>query len=358
MSTDSRTVGVALRGRTFGPLAVDYLLIGGGLSLLFTALIVSRGGGAAVLGYASLPYFLLLSNATHFAASTVRLYSKPGTFQSLPFLTLIFPLVSLLVLTLMIWDPERLGIHFQSLYLTWSPYHYAAQAYGLAVMYSYRSGCMLSAGNKKLLWWVSMFPFLFNFVTAPDVGLSWLVPENVLAGPAVAAGRVWLGRALWALAVLTPPLLYVTVWRSKSGVMPLISIMAVIANGVWFLVLGPLDAFVWATVFHGIQYLAIVIVFHVKERMSQPGNRHGRTYHALWFYGVSLVLAVGLFNLLPMAYVFAGVGKVQAMLMVVAAINIHHFIVDAYIWRLKRGDGNREIIETGTVARDYLPQPG
>ena len=36
--------------------------------------------------------------------------------------------------------PERLGTQLHSLYLTWSPYHYAAQAYGLAVMYCYRSG--------------------------------------------------------------------------------------------------------------------------------------------------------------------------------------------------------------------------
>jgi hypothetical protein len=27
-----------------------------------------------------------------------------------------------------------------------------------------------------------------------------------------------------------------------------------------------------------------------------------------------------------------------------AIINIHHFIVDAYIWRLGRGDSNRTIV--------------
>jgi hypothetical protein len=140
--------------------------------------------------------------------------------------------------------------------------------------------------------------------------------------------------------------------------MPLISMMAVVANGVWFFVLGPLQAFVWATVFHGIQYLAIVIVFHVRDRLARPGNRRGRLYHALWFYGVSLVLAVGLFNLLPMAYVFAGAGKVQAMLMVVAAINIHHFIVDGYIWRLKRGDRNRDIVDDSAAPATYAPMPG
>jgi hypothetical protein len=269
-----------------------------------------------------------------------------------------FPLVALALLTFSMLYAGRIGPHLQSLYLTWSPYHYAAQAYGLAVMYSYRSGCILAGGDKKLLWWVSMFPFFFNFVTGPDVGLSWLLPGAVLADPVVSGARFWIGRVLWVLAVAAPLLVYVKVWRAGSGPMPLISIMAVVANGIWFLLLGPLDAFVWATVFHGIQYLAIVIVFHVRDRMTQPGNLHGRLYHALWFYGVSLGLAFGIFNLLPMAYVFAGVGKVQSMLMVVAVINLHHFIVDGYIWRLKRGDRNRTILDAGTAAPSYSPQPG
>ena len=38
---------------------------------------------------------------------------------------------------------------------------------------------------------------------------------------------------------------------------------------------------------------------------------------------------------------------VESIALVVAAINIHHFIVDAYIWRLKSGDGNRQIVEAG-----------
>ena len=54
-----------------------------------------------------------------------------------------------------------------------------------------------------------------------------------------------------------------------------------------------------------------------------------------------------LFNCLPLAYVFAGFGRVEATLLVVAAINLHHFIVDAFIWRLKRGDANRRVVDAG-----------
>jgi hypothetical protein len=37
------------------------------------------------------------------------------------------------------------------------------------------------------------------------------------------------------------------------------------------------------------------------------------------------------------------------MLLVTAAINVHHFIVDGYIWRLKKSDSNRRVVD-GPVA--------
>jgi hypothetical protein len=132
--------------------------------------------------------------------------------------------------------------------------------------------------------------------------------------------------------------------------MPLIALLTVVTNGIWFFVLAPLDAFVYATIFHGVQYLAIVIVFHLQDRMAEPGNRHGRVYHVLWFYGACLLLGYGLFHALPLGYVFLGFGRVESVLLVVAAINIHHFIVDAFIWRLKRSDGNYRIMEGAVPA--------
>ena len=37
---------------------------------------------------------VLLSNSAHFAGSTVRLYTKPGSYRDLPFLTMGLPLAS------------------------------------------------------------------------------------------------------------------------------------------------------------------------------------------------------------------------------------------------------------------------
>ena len=335
-------------GRSFVHPAFDILLIGGGLSLVATLFLWASPERSQWLTLGAIPYIVLLSTASHFAASTVRLYTKPGTKQSLPFLTMAFPLVALAILSLTIAFAGHLGSHLQSLYLTWSPYHYAAQAYGLAVMYAHRSGCHLNPKDKKRLRWIAMLPFAFNFLTAPMVGLNWLLPASVVDDPAFGRMATAVGWVLIGAAVVTPILLIRHVWNSYRSPLPAISILTVVANGIWFFVLAPLEAFVFATIFHGIQYMAIVIIFHVKDQLGRPGNKRGPAFHAFAFYAASLALGYALFSALPQAYIFAGFGRVESVLLVVAAINIHHFIVDAYIWKLERDQGNRRVVESGT----------
>jgi len=352
-----RAISAALVGRAFVHPLFDYALVGGGLSLLVTALVVlhpaaqsvgqmSPSGADGLAGL--LPLAVLLANGAHFAASTVRLYTKPGSFAALPRLTRSLPLAMLGLVFLALLFPGSLGRHLQALYLTWSPYHYAAQAYGIAVVYSHRSGCRLDPSHKRALRWVAMLPFLYVFAAGPGVGVDWLLPGLAARG-ALMRGSVAAGLEL--LALVAPLVLFGLVWRSPSGPMPAIGLLALLANGVWFFVLSPLDAFLYATVFHGLQYLAIVIAFHVKERASRPGDARGAVYHALHFYALSLLLGYALFQCLPLGFVGLGFGVFESVLVVTAAINVHHFVVDAFIWRFGSGDSNRTIVDLRDPAR-------
>ncbi|HSB72139.1 MAG TPA: hypothetical protein VLT62_22655, partial [Candidatus Methylomirabilis sp.] len=94
-----------------------------------------------------------------------------------------------------------------------------------------------------------------------------------------------------------------------------------------------------------VQYLGIILVFHVKDRLGEPGNRHGWLWHGGAFYGMSGLLGYALFGVLPFGLAASGFGMVESTLLTVAAINIHHFVVDAYIWRFSGGDRNRRIAE-------------
>src|SRR5262249_21929957 len=136
--------GFNLTGRCFVHPVFDYLLIGGGLSLLMTLLVVFAPTHGDLLATGAMAGIVLFSNGAHFAASTVRLYTKPGAARSMPFLSKAVPPIAILLMTLCLVYAGRVGRFLDMLYLTWSPYHYAAQTYGLAVMYSYRSGCHLA----------------------------------------------------------------------------------------------------------------------------------------------------------------------------------------------------------------------
>jgi hypothetical protein len=282
----------------------------------------------------------------------VRLYTKPGTFQALPFLTIAFPLVVLVVLTISLCVGGIAGPHLQALYLTWSPFHYAAQAYGLALVYGYRSGCQILPGDKRLLFWTSLLPFFFAFLVNEGSGLDWLLqlfPTTSSKDLHFSAPYKYLVSALRFASVAAVPLLFFKVARSASGPLPIISGLMLIANAAWWCFL-PFDAFVWATIFHGIQYLGIVTIFHVKDQLARPDNRRGWLFHVASFYGGSALLGYGLFSCLPWGFVMAGFGFVESAILCAVAINLHHFIVDAYIWRLKKGDRNREIVDSSQPA--------
>jgi hypothetical protein len=343
----------ALVGRLFTPSrtflhpAFDYLLVGGGLSLL-AILLFLLGITSWTPLFTSLPVWALLINLAHFAASTVRLYTKPGSFKSFPFVTMGLPVVTIVVLAVAVVFAEAVGRHIMNLYLTWSPYHYAAQTYGLAVMYCYRSGLSLAPLDRGLFRTACLSPFLYSFFKGPIAGLEWFVPSTILSEPAVALWRAHFVTLLGALAIVLPFLL-MTRHALRGRALPLISVMIMVANATWWTSLQYTQSFFWVATFHALQYLTIVMVFHVRERMAMPGNTHTWSYHAAAFYLACLAVAYLLFNTWPYAFVAAGFGFVESTLLVVAVVNIHHFLVDAYIWRLRR-DPNYRIVreELGT----------
>jgi len=122
-------------GKLFVGPAYDYLLIGGILSWVAGA-ILYWGGFNFPDNDPYLWWAVLVSNWAHFAASTVRLYTKPDAVKTWPFLTLAFPVIAVAAVTAALIVGEPFGRYLFALYLVWSPYHYSRQAYGLSVLYA------------------------------------------------------------------------------------------------------------------------------------------------------------------------------------------------------------------------------
>ena len=330
-------------GRAFIHPAFDIAVIGGGLSLAVVAwLLVYGTRGPSLM---TLWVLALLVNSAHFAASTVRLYTKPDAVRDMPFVTLVLPLLMVALVTAGLVFPAGVGRHLVALYFTWSPYHYAAQAFGLALMYCYRSGVSVSSAEKRLLRLACLVPFLYAFLDARGAGIEWFVPAGILGHPWAGTARVALLGVLRPASYALPAALLLAGALGRGPALPVISAVIMLANAVWWTTLRYLDAFVWATVFHGLQYLAIVSVFHVRDQERKPSNVHGWFFHTATFYVTCLILGWVLFFRWPQTYWLMGFGIAQSGLLVTAIINIHHFVVDAFIWKLKRDPNYQTVVD-------------
>jgi len=323
---------VAARKICFIHPLVDYLLVGGALSIPVVALAVDYPS-ITPQDRATLLTVFLLFNYAHFAASAVRLYTKPEDRDVLRFVWFGLPVVMLAVLTVATIWPEALGRHLWALFLTWSPYHYAAQAYGLTLIYSYRSGYKPGVMEKRALWCVAMLPFCRAFLNAPESGLAWFIPHTTFESiPWLAALHAGSIDVMAGLTLILPAW---TFFRSGRKIPP-IGLIILLSNGIWWVSISYTDAWFWATVFHSLQYLIVITAFHVRDNTSQQKGSRGAGYHAITFYGMSVLLGVAMFIGLPTFYRLTGLGNEKAGLMVAAAMSIHHFVVDGYIWRSRK----------------------
>ena len=117
----SPSIGARLLGRTFVHPLFDYAIIGGGLSLLVTAFLVAAPKGRLLVSSAAMSYLLLLCTSAHFAASTVRLYTKPGAAAGMPILSKWVPWIALALLAGILFLGGTAGKMIDTLYLAWSP---------------------------------------------------------------------------------------------------------------------------------------------------------------------------------------------------------------------------------------------
>jgi hypothetical protein len=180
-------------------------------------------------------------------------------------------------------------------------------------------------------------------VTGPEVGLHWVLPEGWLAAGWVAPVK----QILFVLSLAAPFAVFARFRLATPHLLPAICPLLLFSNGIWWMLLTPMNAFVWATVFHGIQYLAIVLIFHSfhSRDADHAATRGAMAWRVVSFYAGCVVLGYALFRALPLGYLAAGFGPVESVLLVTAAIHIHHFVVDAFIWRLRPGGSNRRIVE-------------
>ena len=100
-------------------------------------------------------------------------------------------------------------------------------------MYSYRSGCILSLEDKRLLRMVAMVPFVFTFLVLTGggrTGLPWLMPFDLVGQPWWQTTVSVLEPALTIAAFVLPVWLMWRMSRSSTGPMPMISLLPALCS--------------------------------------------------------------------------------------------------------------------------------
>jgi hypothetical protein len=315
--------------------AWDFLFLGPGATIgvtaLYAALLAVRPGAAAAF-VTALSLFVL---GPHYAATYRRAFSSIEILRAHPLVTLVAPVALIAAAALAVWSPTFAPFYFLA-YVAWSGYHYSGQSLGVAMLYPLRQKARLEVREKRLLGLPLYVSWLVSLVGLVVVTAEARNPAYAIVRDTFAPTRF----PLWALAVAFVALAasfvgvaIVARERSRRGQpLPRAVYGVILAQVAWFGigVFHPLFNVVLVPVFHSLQYLALTGWHYTK----------GEQKRGLVAFGAYLatVLMLGLVINPGLLAIFAPTDPARGPVVgaaIITAINLHHFLMDGRIWRMR-----------------------
>ena len=334
------TVQARLGGLYFVNRWVDWLAIGG-LSIIAWALLRSLHDGARsdtviALGM-QLAWFV---NWPHFSATSSRLYQSSAHIAQYPKTAKLLPFLIIAGVGAAIAAPEEIAPWWVKLFLIWSPYHFSGQSFGISMLYARRGGWRPSARLRLGLRLFIYSTFLIGTLRAE----TW---EG--AGDWYGVSVPYLGLPEWSVT-FSESLLYIGLtlclvellsgWQRTKSWPPLICALPPLAQYLWFIHGAGWASFSeFVPLFHSLQYLLIAWSLQLNHRHLQSGARGGRFIwrESLRWGGINFLGGALLFFGIPhLVAHWAETSVFFATAVVIAGVQLHHFIVDGVIWRLRR----------------------
>jgi tetratricopeptide (TPR) repeat protein len=286
-------------------------------------------------------------NYPHYMATIYRAYHRAEDFRKYRVFTV--HITALLVLTVLlshVW-PRILPWVF-TIYLTWSPWHYSGQNYGLFMMFARRAGAQPEKAEQRALYGafvVSYLVLFLGFHTGPSSD-----PLFLSLGIPAAVSRWEQALLLLAFVVLSvfglSRLARVTGWRKLGPSLTLFSTQCL-----WFLLPAGISLIRgieipqsrYSTgvlaIMHSAQYLWITSYYARREASNEQIPGEGvRNWRPLAYFAVLVAGGIALF--VPGPWLASRVFHhdfTNSFLIFTALVNIHHFILDGAIWKLRDG---------------------
>jgi tetratricopeptide (TPR) repeat protein len=352
----------------YGP--IPDLLLGAGVAYaLFFVLQAAAGAGLRQLvPYSFAPLVLLVSGTPHYGATLLRVYERREDRRAYAFFA-VWVTIAMAALFAVGAHSALVGSLLLTLMLTWSPWHYTGQNYGIALMFLRRRGVSISPALKRTIYASFVLSFVLTFLAVhgaapggqyaptPYEGTAYRfislgIPDSIrlpafaVVGLAYAASVV--AAAVMALRVASPrDLLPAAVLVGTQALwfsVPTLVRYHGVLQGIEPLALQHAQySFVWVGVGHSLQYLWITSYY---ARHREPGLRPGG------YLAKTLLAGAALWSVPALLFAPGLLGRVPfddgLELLVSATVNLHHFILDGAIWKLRDGRIARILIRSAT----------
>ncbi len=323
----------------------DALVIGSASSLVFAALAVLATFATPRFGPAIVVVFMHLGiavNYPHYAATYQLVYrERHKSPRSYKVLLASIPVVLLVVVVAAAYERALLPILLR-VYLTWSPYHYAKQHFGIASMYSARKGKPLAAGEKSLLQAAFVAQALFMIVTLNASSLDPSATQNgtVLLHP-ILPSWTYLVALAFAIAGIVVSLIAYARHRARTGeAWSFMVTLLLVVNFVWFVVpnvwipghtQGP-----WVGPRLGVWIPVAIPFFHCAQYLGMTTHRARTTgpVRPVILLIVLMLLGYGLFEVTAQGLEIAvKMTEDHSLLLMASIVNVHHFWLDGIVWK-------------------------
>jgi tetratricopeptide (TPR) repeat protein len=286
-------------------------------------------------------YFLaLLFNYPHFMATVYRAYHTRTEFQKYRIFTVhVAVLLALAGVIAHVWFPLLPWIF--TLYICWSPWHYTGQNFGLLMMFARRSGLAPSSAERTaihLSFIASFLLLMLSFHTGASgdsLILSLSLPAKFTLPARGVLALFFVGATGWALVSLA--------WRNSLRAI-LAPLTLAVTQFLWFLLPALVELVSGhevpqtryssgiLAVLHSTQYLWITSYYQGREARAAGDTR--------WKFSRYLVtlIAGGIALFIPGPWIVSRVFHADfaaSFLTFTALVNIHHFILDGALWKLR-----------------------
>ncbi len=339
---------------------IDLLIGCGGWSLPLLAVSYTLVAGDVPRWSAVFYGLALVCNYPHYMATVYRAYGRDDRGAHRLYTHWLTGALIALGVAAHAWFP--LVPWLFTAYVMWSPWHYTGQNFGVLMMFLRRAGVDVSAEERRRLHlaFVASFVMLlaaFNTGASADplvlsLGLPPMSARIVEAGAGLTfltgglAAFVPLARRAPRGALLAPLTLYST--QALWFVLPVAANwMASIDTPQTRYSSGML------AVMHSAQYLWITRYF--AKRDAEQSARAGAW--SPWRYSITLVAGgAALFLPVPWLASYGWHVDFSASIFIVAAIvNLHHFMIDGVVWKLRNPRVGRVLVHTEAAAAKPAP---